>query len=200
MLMVSDLTRMNWRTSMKCRDLMSTDLVWVPGTASVFDAARVMRDRSVGLLLVSEPTPGRAAGVVTDRDLVIRVCAEGLNPRDQRVGGAATVDLVSCTDGEDLAVAEARMTDAQIARLVIVDDARRIVGLLSLTDILRGERGGRALKTANAVLSREAEGPHAPLESIHLTPSTRADEEEAAKSETVMVGGDHRGSTREFPG
>jgi CBS domain-containing protein len=190
---------MTWRTAMKCHDLMSTDLAWVPGTASVLDASRLMRDRSVGLLLVSDPVPARPAGVVTDRDLVVRVCAEGLNSRDTRVGDVATVDLVTCTAGEDLTVAEARMIGSQIARLVIVDDGRRIVGLLSLTDLLRGERGSRALKTANAVLSREAEGPHVPVESIHLTPSTRADEEEAAKSETVMVGGDHRGSTREFP-
>jgi signal-transduction protein with cAMP-binding, CBS, and nucleotidyltransferase domain len=147
---------------------------------------------------VSDPAPGRPAGVVTDRDLVTRVCAEGLGT-DARVGDVATVDVVACADSEDLTVAEARMIESRIARLVIVDDSRRIIGLLSLTDILRGERGSRALKTANAVLSREAEGPHVPLESIHLTASTLADEEEAAKSETVMVGGDHRGSTREFP-
>jgi signal-transduction protein with cAMP-binding, CBS, and nucleotidyltransferase domain len=199
MLMVSVWDRLNWRTAMKCHDLMSTDLVWVPGTSSVFDASRLMKDRSVGLLLVSDPVPGRAAGVVTDRDIVIRVCAEGLDPRDARVGDVATVDLVACTDSEGLPVAEARMIESKIARLVIVDDSRRIIGLLSLTDILRGERGGRALKTANAVLSREAEGPHMPLENIHLTASTLADEEETAKSETVMIGGDHRGSTREFP-
>ena len=73
---------------MKCHDLMS-DVVWLPGTASVPDASRVMKDRSVGLLLVSDPVPGRLAGVVTDRDLVIRVCAEGLNPRDARVSMTA---------------------------------------------------------------------------------------------------------------
>jgi hypothetical protein len=50
----------------------------------------------------------------------------------------------------------------------------------------------------HGLASREAGGPHVPLESIHLTPSTRPDEEEATTSETVMIGGDHRGSTREF--
>lgn len=184
---------------MKCRDLMSTDLQWVAGTASVLDASRLMRDHSLGFLLVSDPVAGRPVGVVTDRDLAIRVCAEGLDPREARVGDVATLDLVACTDGEDLKVAEARMSGSQKSRLVIVDDGGRIVGLLSLTDILRGERGGRALETANAVLSREAGGPHPPLESIHLTPSTPADEDQAVSSETVMVGGDHRGSTREFP-
>jgi CBS domain-containing protein len=184
---------------MKCRDLMSVDLQWVPGAASVLDAARLMRDRSLGFLLVSEPVSGRTVGVVTDRDLAIRACAEGLDPHDARVGDVATLELVTCTEGDDLSVAEALMSGSQKSRLVIMNSGGQIVGLLSLTDVLRGDRGGRAVKTANAVLSREAGGPHAPLESIHLTSSTPADEEAAAKSETVMVGGDHRGSTREFP-
>ena len=184
---------------MKCNELMSTDVIWVPGTASVLDASRLMRDRSVGLLLVSDPVPGHVVGVVTDRDLVIRACAEGLDCREAHVGDVATLNPVTSAESDDLTVAEARMTESQKARLVIVDDSRRIVGVLSLTDILRRERGGRALKVANAILSREAEGPHPPLESIHLTASTPTDEEDAAKSETVMVGGDHRGSMREFP-
>jgi CBS domain-containing protein len=183
---------------MKCQDLMSTDLPWVPGTASVLDASRIMRDLSLGLLLVSDPVPGRAVGVVTDRDLAIRVCAEGLDPREARVGDVATLELVVCTGGDDLKVAEARMIQSQKSRLVVLDDDRQIVGLLGLTEVLRGDHGRRALKTANAVLSREAGGPHAPLESIHLTPSTPEEEEEATKRETVMVGGNHRGSMREF--
>jgi CBS domain-containing protein len=184
---------------MKCRELMRVDLQWVSGDATVLDAARLMRDRSLGFLLVSDPVPGRAVGVVTDRDLAIRACAEGLDSRTARVGDVATLELVACTDSADLKVAEARMSESQKSRLIIVNDDRQIVGLLSLTDVLRGDRGGRAVDTANAVLSREAGGPHAPLESIHLTASTVAEEEEAAKRETVMVGGDHRGSTREFP-
>ena len=184
---------------MKCQDLMKTDLKWVPGIATVLDASRLMRDHSVGFLFISDPVPGRAVGVVTDRDLAIRVCAEGLDPRQARVGDVATLQLVVCNSGEDLEVAEARMAETQKSRLVITDDNGRIAGLLSLTDILRGDRPGRAVKAANAVLSREAAGPHEPLENIRLTPSTPEDEEETSHRETVMVGGDHRGSMSEFP-
>jgi CBS domain-containing protein len=184
---------------MKCSELMSTDLTWVPGTASVLDAACLMRDRSVRLLLVSDPAPGHLVGVVTDRDLAIRACAEGLDCREAHVGDVATLNLVTSADSDDLTVAETHMIESQKTRLLIVDASRRVVGMLSLTDILRRERSGHALKVANAILASEAEDAHPPLESIHLTPSTAADEEDAAKSETVMVGGDHRGSMREFP-
>jgi CBS domain-containing protein len=184
---------------MKCRDLMGVDLQWVPGTTSVLDASRVMRDRSLGFLLVSDPVPGRSVGVVTDRDLAIRVCAEGLNPRETRVGDVATLELVVCRETEDLKVAEALMSESQKSRLIIVDESHQVVGLLRLTDVLRGDHGGRALKTATAVLSRDAAGPRPPQEDIQLTPSTAADEDAASNQETVMVGGDHRGSMREFP-
>jgi CBS domain-containing protein len=184
---------------MKCQDLMKTELQWVPGTATVLEASRLMRDRSLGFLFVSNPVPDREVGVVTDRDLAVRACAEGLDPKEARVGDVASLNLVTCVAHEDLSVAEARMGAAQKSRLVIVNDDGKIIGLLSLTDLLRGDRGGRAVKTANTVLAREAGAPHAPLESIHLTPSTPEDEEAALNRQTVMLGGNHGGSTREFP-
>lgn len=185
---------------MKCRDLMKTDLQWVSGDTTVLDAARFMRDSTLGFLLVTDPVPGRKAGVVTDRDLAVRVCAEGLDPRTTRVGDVASLELVVGGVEEDLDLAEQRMGVAQKARLVIVDDQSTIVGLLSLTDILRGDYTRRAVNTANAVLTREARSPHQPLESIHLTPSTPDEEEAAHQQRTALLGGNHRGSTSEFPG
>ena len=184
---------------MKCVEIMNVDLQWVAGTASVFDAARLMRDRSLRLLLVSDPVPGRAVGVITDRDLTVRVCAAGLDPRQVRVGDVSTLELVTCADREEVKVAETIMTETQKSRVLVVDDERQIVGLIALADILRADHGRSARQTATAVLSRDAGGHHPPLESIHLTASTPADEEEATSHGTVMVGGDHRGSTREFP-
>ena len=183
---------------MKCNEFMNVDLQWIPGSSSVVDASRLMRDRSLGFLLVSDPVAGRAIGVVTDRDLTIRVCAEGLDPREVRVGDVATLELVVCAESEDLKVAEAKMTASQKSRLIIVDDNQKIVGLIGLSDILRQDHGERALGTADAILSRDA-GHHPPVESIHLTPSTPADEDQATRQGTVMLGGSHGGSTREFP-
>ena len=184
---------------MKCQDLMTRELEWVPGSTTVMEAASVMRNRSVGLLLVSQPTPEEPVGVVTDRDLAVRICADGLSPKDVRVGQISTVGVVTCREDEDLASAERRMGEAQKSRLAVVDESGRIVGVLSLTDILRGDRAGRALRTANAVLAREADAPQEPLENIHLTASTIEEEEAAAQRDHVVIMGEHRGSMKEFP-
>ena len=53
---------------MKCRDLMNPEVLWIAGAASARKAASLMRDQSVGFLLVSGPAPQQFAGVITDRD------------------------------------------------------------------------------------------------------------------------------------
>ena len=91
---------------MKCSDLMHIDLQWVPGSASAREAARLMRDHSMGLLLVSGATPGQVAGVLTDRDLALRVCAEDRLPKDVKVIDVATTQVVACHQDDDLKAAE----------------------------------------------------------------------------------------------
>ncbi len=157
-----------------------------------------MRDRSVGLLVVLGALPDQPVGVVTDRDLAIRVCAEGLSSTETLVDQVATIGLVSCIEQEELETVEARMGEAQKSRIIVTDTTGQIVGVLSLTDILRGDRAGRAVRTANAVLARETT-PHAPLSSIHITPSTRQEEDAAVRHEAPPVMGEHRGSMKEFP-
>jgi CBS domain-containing protein len=183
---------------MKCQDLMNPEVRWVPGAASVFTAARLMRDQSLGFLLVSGRTAGQMMGVVTDRDLAVRACADDRRPAETTVSEIASPEVIVCTDTEDLKVAEERMRSFHKSRLVVVDRDGQPVGVLSLTDILHGDRGWRALKTARGILAREAEVPHPPVEEIKLTPSTPEDEEAALRQETVH-GGAWRGSMKEFP-
>lgn len=184
---------------MKCEDLMHRDLQWVPSNASVHDVAKIMRDRSMGFLLVFGPSPGQLAGVVTDRDLATRACSLDKRPTEVHVIDIATTNVEICGEAEHLGDAEARMRDLQLSRLVVVNASGQPVGILSLTDIVLHDRGGRALKTARAVLSREAEGPHTPLEQIKLTPSTPEDEDAASRQPSVTIGRGHPGSMKEFP-
>lgn len=173
---------------MKCRDLMHLDLQWVAGSASVREAACQMRDDAMGFLLVRGDAPGDLAGVVTDRDLAIRVCTEDRPAKDVRVIDIASREVVRCGEDEDLKDAERRMRDEQKSRLVVVNAAGKVVGILSLTNILLGDRPRRAVETARGVLAREAEGAHTPIEQIKLTPSTADDEDAVARQESVMVG------------
>lgn len=184
---------------MKCEDLMNRDLQWVAGSASVHEVAKIMRDRSLGFLLVFGSSPGQLAGVVTDRDLAIRACPLDKRPTEVRVIDVATTNVVVCGDGEDLKDAEGKMRDSQKSRLVVVTTSGQPVGILSLTDIFFHDRGSRALKTARGVLSRESEGAHTPLDQIKLTPSTPEDEDAASRQQSVTIGRSHPGSMKEFP-
>lgn len=178
---------------------MHIDLQWVAGDANVREVARIMRDRSLGFLLVYGAAPGQLSGVVTDRDLAIRVCAGDRRAEEVKVIDIATTDVVVCEESQSLKAAEAKMRSEQKSRLVVVNAAGQAVGILSLTDILLGDSPGRALKTARGVLAREAEGPHTPLDQIKLTPSTPQDEEEATSHPSVTVGRRVASSTKEFP-
>jgi CBS domain-containing protein len=178
---------------------MNPEVLWISGAASVRQAASLMRDQSIGILLVSGDLPDRFVGVVTDRDLAIRACAQGLSVDDTPVSAVATPDVFVCLDIENLKSAEERMRDAQASRLIVVNSYGHPVGILSLTNILHGDRSWRALKTARGVLRHEAEVPHPPLESIKLTPSTPEDEEAAMRQQTVHPRGS-RTSMKEFPG
>lgn len=184
---------------MRCRDLMNMNLQWVPETATVAEAARIMRDRSMGFLLVAGARPGAAVGVVTDRDITIRCCAENKRPDEVTVGEVATKEVLTCDHNETLKAAERLMIGAEKSRLVIVDEIGRAAGVLSLTDILFHDRTGRAVKTAQGILAREAEGPHQPVESIRLTPSTPEDEERVAHQGSALHGGSYEPNVKLFP-
>lgn len=185
---------------MKCRDLMNLEPEWISSSATVTEAAQMMRDRSVSVLLVFDSAPARRLkGVVTDRDLTTRVCAENKNPGQTRVMEVASTEVLSCGDDEDLEAAETKMQESERSRLVVVDGQGAPIGILSLADILRGDRDGRALKTARAVLAHDEKGREPPAERIKLTPSTVADEDAAARQTSVMMGASHGGSMKEFP-
>lgn len=183
---------------MKCADLMSMELQWISSAATVQQAAQVMRDRSMGLLVVFDPTLSRLVGVVTDRDLAVRACADNRRPDQAHVADVATPEVVTCLEDDDLSVAEAKLVEFGKSRIVVVNTNGRTVGVISLTDILTHDRKGRAIRTARSVLAREAGGPHTPLDQIKLTPSTPEDEAAAIRQETIARGS-WTGSMKEFP-
>lgn len=122
---------------MRAHDLMSTDMhVLTPGEP-VRRAAELMRDLDVGFVpVVDNPVDMRLQGVITDRDIVVRCIAEGRDPscvlRKYMTGaGLQTV-------GPDADVHEvlAKMSDAQVRRIAVVDEDNRLVGVVAQADVL----------------------------------------------------------------
>ena len=189
---------------MKCRDVMNLDPEWIASSASVLDAARTMRDRSMSYLLIFDPKPGPGPGdlrgIVTERDLAVRVCAENKVPETTPVMEIATAEVITCSADEDLRSAEATMRGLEKSRLVVVDEKGKVVGLLGLSDILREDRQGPAVKTALGVLGNDMRGQQTPPDRIKLTPTTLEDEDAALRQPSAMMGANRVNTMKVFPG
>ncbi|MFC7892018.1 CBS domain-containing protein [Streptomyces sp. NPDC057381] len=114
------------------RDIMTGHPVTVEPQTSVTAVARLMRDRDLGAVLVTDGDALR--GLVTDRDLVIRSVAEGGDPERTTVAGACSDDLVTVRSDEELDHAVEVMREHAVRRVPVVDDGRP-VGIVSLGDL-----------------------------------------------------------------
>ncbi|HSN32547.1 MAG TPA: CBS domain-containing protein [Ideonella sp.] len=117
---------------MKVRDCMAHRLEGVDGGDSARTAAERMAALGVGSLPVFEA--GRAVGMVTDRDLVVRVLARGLDGATP-VRQAMTRGIVICFADDDVRQAAATMARERVRRLIVVDRELQAIGMLSVDDL-----------------------------------------------------------------
>jgi CBS domain-containing protein len=123
---------------MQVRDVMTKDPACVTPGATIREAAQLMQRENVGIVpVVEEKGTNRLLGVVTDRDIAIRVVAEG------RDGGTRVSDVMSssrirtCTLDDEVMKA---MANEQVRRIPIVDDRGALVGIVAQADIVRKTR------------------------------------------------------------
>lgn len=121
---------------------------------SVHLAAKLMRDENVGFVPVCD-VQGRAVGVLTDRDIVVRLAADK-GALDTPVGDIMSKTLVTCHAEERLAVAERRMREQRKSRILCVDSQGRPAGVISLSDLAQRERAGHIGRLLRALTLREA--------------------------------------------
>jgi CBS domain-containing protein len=113
-------------------ELMHRNVVKLDASATVLDAARHMRDSSIGDVLVTEK--GKLRGIVTDRDLVVRCLATEGDPKRTKVGEVCSEDLVTLSPEDDFQDAVQLMNDHAVRRLPVVE-GDEVVGILSLGDL-----------------------------------------------------------------
>ena len=116
------------------RELMTTNPKTVEPSATVVDAARVMKQQDVGPVPVVE-NGDRLAGIVTDRDIVLRVVAEGRDPQSTTVGETMSRDLATVDPDQPLDEALRLMARHQIRRLPVCEEDGRLVGIVAQADI-----------------------------------------------------------------
>jgi CBS domain-containing protein len=114
------------------REVMTADPRTVEAGATCVDAAREMREGDVGSVVVVEN--GAVAGIVTDRDIVVRVVAGGTDPSSAKVRDAATMNAVTLTVDQSVDDAIRVMREQDIRRIPVVQD-NRPAGIVSLGDL-----------------------------------------------------------------
>lgn len=115
------------------RDVMTTNPRSIEADKPVSEAAQLMRDENVGLAPVVEGD--RLVGTLTDRDIAIRVVAEGRDPQSTPVREVASTDLVTLDPEQELGEALRLMAQHQVRRLPVVEEDGRLVGVVAQADV-----------------------------------------------------------------
>jgi len=122
-------------------DVMTSDVRVITPEDTVQQATRLMRDQDTGVLPVGEGD--RLVGIVTDRDVTLRVVAEGKDPQRTKVREVMSQEPKYVFEDEDLEHVADNMAQQQLRRLPVVNRSKRLVGIVSIGDLARGERAGR---------------------------------------------------------
>jgi len=139
------------------RDFMTRQVEKIEPMDSIRRAAELLKIHDIGSLPVCE---GRiVVGMITDRDIVIRVVAEGRDYDTTRVRDIMSKDVVSVREDADLAEAEKVMHDRQLRRLPVVHAQNELVGYLSLARIARTETPNQAGRILQGVSQASAPAP-----------------------------------------
>lgn len=120
----------------KCSEVMTPEPVCCEPSDPLSTVAEVMRREDVGSVPVVESrNDGRLIGIVTDRDIVVKVVADGRSVQDARVQDAMTPDPVCCGEDDDVSRAVSLMEERQVRRMPVVRSDGRLSGIIAQADI-----------------------------------------------------------------
>ena len=129
-------------------DVMTTNPQTLPESTTVREAAEAMRANDIGDVVVVDDN-GKLSGILTDRDIVVRVVAEGRDPRTTRIGDIASRELTAVSPDDPVDRAVQLMRDKAIRRLPAVDKGKP-VGIVSIGDLALDRDPGSALADISA--------------------------------------------------
>ena len=118
---------------MKVSQLMTTHPKIIPADESVLHAAETLAKSNIGALPVEKDD--RLIGMLTDRDIVVRVVAAGHDPVKTKVEEVVSPQLKYCFEDEDIEHVRQNMQELRVRRLPVVNRDKRLVGIISLDDI-----------------------------------------------------------------
>ena len=117
------------------RDVMTHNPSALPSSSSAVEAARMMRDEDIGLIPIVEGD--RLVGTVSDRDIAIRIVAEGKEPDRINVGEIASRELVTIDAAQELDEALRLMAKHRVRRLPVVEKDGKLIGIVAQADVAK---------------------------------------------------------------
>jgi CBS domain-containing protein len=127
---------------MNCREIMTPNLEFCLPEDSMQKVALTMKNHSVGSIPVIESHESkRLVGIITDRDITLRVVAEGLDAKNTRVADVMTrktesYDLLTCREEDDVEKALALMEQLQVRRIPVLNGIEQVVGIIAQADVM----------------------------------------------------------------
>jgi CBS domain-containing protein len=126
---------------MKVSEVMTRDVRLIEPTESIRDAARLMAELDTGILPVREGD--RLVGMITDRDITVRAVAQGMGP-ETSIREVMTDDVKYCYEDDETEDVARNMADIQVRRLPVLTRDKRLVGIISLSDMAVSDEAGKA--------------------------------------------------------
>lgn len=140
---------------MQCSFVMKSDVECCRLDDTVAHAAQRMAARNIGFVPIRERS-GNVVGTLTDRDIVLRAVAVGLDPATTPIADIYTHDVVACSPEDDLTIAEALMSRHKKSRILCIDAENHLAGIISLSDVAIAETGRRASALLRSISQRES--------------------------------------------
>jgi CBS domain-containing protein len=151
-------TRGEWRgrgrerNYLRCSDIMTKDVTTCSPLTPVREVADKMDDENVGVVPVMDN--GRLVGIVTDRDIVCRVLAEGLDSRNTPASVAMSEEVVTCLPDDSIHEAIRKMGEHQVRRIAVCDINGRLRGIIAMADVALEAETDRELAQALEQISQ----------------------------------------------
>lgn len=133
-----------------CEDVMTPKPVCCLPTDNLMMVAQLLKSENIGSLPVIENNETqKLIGIITDRDLALRIIGEGRDAKSTRVEAVMTRKVVTCRADDDAQRALDAMSDHQLRRIIVVDSVNKVLGIISQADV--ATRVNQSEKTAEMV-------------------------------------------------
>lgn len=139
---------------MRVAEAMTRDVRVANPDESIIEAAKMMADCDCGVLPVGEND--RLVGMITDRDIVIRALAQG-KAGDTKIRDVMSTEVKYCFEDDDLDDVARNMGDLQVRRLPVVNQDKRLTGIITLGDIAHTQQTEAATEALTGISERPSE-------------------------------------------